>query len=120
VTYDCGGSSGVSNDKLLAVYGFVEQDNPNDRFTIYYVDDRDRKVVDLGRNGTILSKGTVENMTLLEEAVSRGRNQLSSSADYHTVDLDDMVDVSRAELASSWRTEKLLLMDEFLSKHTTG
>ena len=131
ITYDYGGKRGITNDKLLANYGFVEAENPNDRLEIQIYDDNAideaPEVAILGRFGKVIEKnGAVwQNSTLTNanvvDAVSKQRDRLHSvsrsSKTLYPVEKGNAIDEARAKLASSWRREKIRLLDEFLAKH---
>lgn len=124
VNFDYGGASqGAGNDKLLGIYGFVEEDNPNDTMDVQIGNSEDEQIfITIGRNGTLktqLSSSSGEEMKDALRKVTQNIHSLRRKFRYldqmhDSAVISDLVERQRCRLASQWRAEKIRLIDEFL------
>jgi len=129
ITFNYGGQQeGITNDRLLGEYGFVEEDNANDRFVLEI---GGSYLLSMGRHGRYTLKpssnyGGGENddeegneelptETEIRALVITTRDELTSLIENENNPPKDPVDLERAKLASIWRREKVRLIDEYLS-----
>lgn len=114
ITFDYGGAAeGITNDRLLGEYGFVEEDNPNDTLVIEVGD----AVLTLGRHGRrgLTGGGKLHTEGDVRDAIEATRAALAASQ--VPVDSRDPNDAILAGLAAQWRREKRRLLDEVSSEH---
>jgi len=122
VNFDYGGASkGIGNDKLLGVYGFVEENNPNDTLKLR-VGKHVTTTITIGRKGTLLTKDhhcTLHEISLaLEELREKLLDLNDSDKHNHIPERSDPIGVQRHRLAAQWRKEKIRLLDEFSAVHS--
>lgn len=107
VTFDYGGELGATNDRLLGVFGFVEIDNPNDTFEVEL---KNGSFATIGRFGQVQGGNDVK----MDDAVLAASNARERLLSFTAENPSDSTDFTRAQVAESWRSEKIRLLDELL------
>lgn len=109
-----GGSAGISNDRLLLEYGFVEVDNPDDTHRIHVGSGNESTqgadTIVLGRFGKTLKTSVPPNE--VAEAVNAELARLRHTND-KCFQFTTEAQEERWQLAASWRREKIRLLEEF-------
>jgi len=113
-----GGLSGISNDRLLLEYGFVEVDNPGDTHRIRVgtgnKSTQAADVIVLGRYGKVLQASVQPSeVTAAVDAVLDSLWGTSDIAEFLTE-----VQQERWRLATTWRREKIRILEEYRTKNT--
>ena len=119
VNFDYGGASqGAGNNKLLGIYGFVEEDNPNDTMNIQ-IGGKSKRIITIGRKGVVHTPLSNEEDCTLDEviyAASDLRGKFLELDQMHDcTKISDPIEYQRSWLAAQWRKEKIRLINEFLS-----
>ena len=122
VHFDYGGASkGIANEKLLGVYGFVEENNPNDTLKLR-VGKHITTTITIGRKGGLLTKDYHCTLHEVTRAVEELREKLldlnDSDRHNHSPQGSDPIVLQRHRLAAQWRKEKIRLLDEFSAVHS--
>ena len=126
ITYDYGGETGITNDHLLGVYGFVEVDNPNDTIDLE-LNNNDQTILTVGRYGRIIGESTAVgngDIAMLSQhdqilyAAEQTRRKLLERGDLLSTEeaKSSIFDPMQADIANVWRREKIRLLDELLEK----
>ena len=132
ITFDYGGETGITNDHLLGVYGFVEVDNPNDTIDLE-LNSNDQTVITVGRYGQIIGGSSAGNrerqynngdIVMLSQhdqilyTAEQTRRKLLEREDLLSADeaKSSNCDPLLADVANAWRREKIRLLDELLDK----
>lgn len=107
-----GGSAGISNDRLLLEYGFVEVENPDDTHCIHVGNESTNAgdTIVLGRFGKALKTSVPPNevAAAVNAELARLRHTKDKCFQFTTEAQEE-----RWQLAASWRREKIRLLEEF-------
>jgi hypothetical protein len=119
-----GGRAGISNDRLLLEYGFVEENNPDDTHRIPLVSSEEAakgrgggvECVVLGRRGAVraavLEAPPKATPSAVTAAVSAELARLRDASHVASGNFATEAEQERWQLASAWRREKIRLLDE--------
>ena len=119
VNFDYGGASqGAGNNKLLGIYGFVEEDNPDDTVNIQ-IGGKSKRIITIGRKGVVHTQLSNEEDCTLDEVIYAARDLrgkfLELDQMHDCKKISDPIEYQRSWLAAQWRKEKIRLINEFLS-----